>query len=132
MPDLKEQVSIFKVAGTGASNSRFVDILHEQFTAEKGIQPATDESGGVDSESMYAAIEGGLRRNQRSTLHCYRNRIMTMQLYPNWWRKRFLEAETGLAMLVTAGLLVWWKYGTGAAVLNNLVHGKIVDKFMEH
>jgi len=57
MPNLKEQVSIFKVGGTGGAGSRFVDILHEQFTAEKLIQPASNESGGVDSASMYAAIE---------------------------------------------------------------------------
>jgi hypothetical protein len=57
MPNLKEQVSIFKVGGTGSAGSRFVDILHEQFTAEKSIEPASNESGGVDSASMYAAIE---------------------------------------------------------------------------
>lgn len=56
-PDLKEQVSIFKVAGAGGTDNRLVDILHEQFTAEKAIQPASNESGGVDSASMYAAIE---------------------------------------------------------------------------
>jgi hypothetical protein len=56
-PDLKEQVSIFKVAGVAGSESHFVDILHEQFTAEKAIQPAAGESGGVDSESMFVAIE---------------------------------------------------------------------------
>lgn len=55
--DLKEQVSIFKVAGAGGTDNRLVDILHEQFTAEKAIQPSTNESGGVDSDSMYAAIE---------------------------------------------------------------------------
>ena len=56
-PELKEQVSIFKVAGAGGTDNRLVDILHEQFTVEKAIQPATNESGGVDSASMYAAIE---------------------------------------------------------------------------
>lgn len=55
--ELKEQVSVFKLAGDGKSPSRFVDVLHEQFTAEKQIQPALDESGGVDTPSMYAAIE---------------------------------------------------------------------------
>lgn len=56
-PDLKEQVSIFKVAGAGGADNRLVDILHEQFTAEKGVQPAANELGGVDSASMYAVIE---------------------------------------------------------------------------
>lgn len=56
-PDLKEQVSIFKVSGKGDANSPLVDILHEQFTAEKQIQPSLDESGGVESSSMFNAIE---------------------------------------------------------------------------
>jgi len=56
MPSLKEQVSIFKVQGTGGK-AEVVDILHEQFVAEKHIQPAANEQGGVDSDSMYAAIE---------------------------------------------------------------------------
>jgi hypothetical protein len=56
-PDLKEQASIFKVSGKGNTNSPLVDILHEQFTAEKLIQPALDQSGGVESSSMFNAIE---------------------------------------------------------------------------
>ncbi len=56
-PDLKEQVSIFKVSGKGDTNSPLVDILHGQFTAEKLIQPALDESGGVESSSMFNAIK---------------------------------------------------------------------------
>jgi len=56
-PELKEQVSIFKIGGTGVEGNRFVDVLHEQFTAEKQIRPSLDESGGVDSTSMYEAIE---------------------------------------------------------------------------
>ena len=54
--DLKEQASIFKVNGQGGS-SQFVDILHEQFTAEKAVKPALDNVGAVDTASMYAAIE---------------------------------------------------------------------------
>ena len=56
-PELKEQVSIFKVSENGGKDSRLVDILHEQFTAVKTVQPALDESGGVDSASMFNAIE---------------------------------------------------------------------------
>lgn len=56
-PELKEQVSIFKVSGKGEEDSRLVDILHEQFTAVKSVQPALDQTGGVESSSMYAAIE---------------------------------------------------------------------------
>jgi hypothetical protein len=56
-PNLKDQVSIFKVSGKGEGDSRLVDILHEQFTAAKSVQPALDQSGGVESSSMYAAIE---------------------------------------------------------------------------
>ena len=56
-PDLKNQVSIFKVSGFGAQ-SQLVDVLHEQFVAESVIQPAANGLGGVDLESMYSAIEG--------------------------------------------------------------------------
>lgn len=55
-PEVKEQVSIFKVTGQGG-RSQFVDVLHEQFTAEKEIQPAIDSAGAVDTQSMYEAIE---------------------------------------------------------------------------
>jgi hypothetical protein len=55
-PDLKEYVSIFKVGGPGA-DSALVDILREQFTAERQIEPAADESGAVDPSSMFSAIE---------------------------------------------------------------------------
>ena len=37
--DLKEQVSILKVAGTEGAASRLVDVLHEQFTVESKCSP---------------------------------------------------------------------------------------------
>ena len=56
-PDLKEQVSIFKVDGETGSGSGILDILHEQFAERKEVQPALDETGGVDPISMYEVIE---------------------------------------------------------------------------
>jgi hypothetical protein len=46
-----------------------------------------------------------------------------MRLYPTWWRKNFLSVEFGIALFVTAILLLWWKYGNGIAVLKEIVHG---------
>ena len=57
-PELKEQVSIFKIQRSdGPVNTRLVDVLHEQFIATKEIQPAANEAGGVNPDSMFAAIE---------------------------------------------------------------------------
>jgi hypothetical protein len=54
--DLKEQVTVFKLKGS-AARARVVDVLHEQFTAYRDVELATDNSGSVDSASMYASIE---------------------------------------------------------------------------
>jgi uncharacterized protein YecE (DUF72 family) len=55
-PETRDQVSIFKLQGSGGP-SQFVDVLHEQFTTEKIIQAALDSLGTVDTPSMYSAIE---------------------------------------------------------------------------
>ncbi|HEX4066720.1 MAG TPA: hypothetical protein VHZ09_11915 [Acidobacteriaceae bacterium] len=56
-PDLREQASIFKITGADSAGSRPLDILSEQFTAEQTVMPAQGSMGGVDSESMFSAIE---------------------------------------------------------------------------
>ena len=48
---------------------------------------------------------------------------MTASLYPRWWRKHFLRAELGVAIVVTALLIVWCRWNGGANVLNNIVRG---------
>jgi len=54
--DLREQVSTFKIAG-GDADARMLDILSEQFMAEHDILLSADQTGGVDSGSMFTAIE---------------------------------------------------------------------------
>lgn len=56
-PDLRDNVSIFKVSESSGAGPRFVDILHEQFTVETEVEPALDQSGGVESSSMFEVIE---------------------------------------------------------------------------
>jgi hypothetical protein len=46
-----------------------------------------------------------------------------MWFYPNWWRKNFLTVELCVAVLLSAGLLIWWRYGSGIRVLTEIVHG---------
>ncbi len=43
--------------------------------------------------------------------------------YPNWWRKNFLLVELFIALLATAGLLLWCVRGSGLQELEKLVHG---------
>lgn len=44
-----------------------------------------------------------------------------MNLYPNWWRQRFLVVEFWIAVFVAAALLAWWKYGAAISVLMDIV-----------
>ena len=46
-----------------------------------------------------------------------------MLLYPKWWRRHFLAVELGIALAVTALLLIWWRYGSGAPILKEVVRG---------
>ena len=46
-----------------------------------------------------------------------------MSMYPKWWRKHFLTVELGIAIVMTAGLVYWWKYRSGASVLDAIVPG---------
>lgn len=43
--------------------------------------------------------------------------------YPSWWRKNFLAVELLIALLATAGLLLWCVRGAGLQELEKLVHG---------
>jgi hypothetical protein len=55
--DTRESMSTFKIDGiVGGSVSPF-DILSEQFSETREVLPATDGKGGVDSASMFEAIE---------------------------------------------------------------------------
>lgn len=46
-----------------------------------------------------------------------------MSLYPKWWRQHFLAVELGIALALTALLLIWWRYGSGVQILKEVVHG---------
>jgi len=40
-----------------------------------------------------------------------------MRIYPDWWRRNFLNVELGVAAVMTVALLAFWKYGALADAL---------------
>lgn len=55
--DTRESMSTFKIDGIVEGNVSPFDILSEQFSESCEVLPATDGKGGVDSKSMFEAIQ---------------------------------------------------------------------------
>jgi len=55
--DTRESMSTFKIDGIVEGGVSPFDILSEQFSDSREVLPATDGKGGVDSGSMFEAIE---------------------------------------------------------------------------
>jgi hypothetical protein len=56
-PDLREQVSKFRIGGISSSPQGLVDVLSEQISIEKQIQRITSGSAAVNNDAAYGAIE---------------------------------------------------------------------------
>lgn len=55
--DTRESMSTFKIDGIVEGGVSPFDILSEQFSDSREVRPATDGKGGVDSVSMFEAIQ---------------------------------------------------------------------------
>lgn len=55
--DTRESMSTFKIEGIVGGGVSPFDILSEQFSDSREVLPATDGKGGVDSKSMFDAIQ---------------------------------------------------------------------------
>lgn len=67
-PELKEQVSKFKVSGFADTESRLVDVLSEQISIEKQIESTGAVSKAVDDDSAYKAIEAAYAETEAELL----------------------------------------------------------------
>lgn len=68
-PDLREQVSKFRIGGISSTPQGLVDVLSEQISIEKQIQRISSGSTAVNNEAAYGAIETAYGELEADLLH---------------------------------------------------------------